>query len=380
MKKIKLNNGMEMKRMLLCILVCLITTSAFCAEKLPLFMYGVVYDVGLMFGGKNLSVSNFRKEQVVYDMSIIKHVLNCNTVRIEGENLDRLSIATEEAHKQGLKVLFNPWKMEADSATTVDYMIRASKVAEKLRLEGADLIFVTGCEYTLFNRGVFPGDTFDKRIAWLMKLGSMPNPMEEIQGKKLNLILQSMASQVRKNYHGKIVYSSGAWETVDWTNFDYVGVDYYHNNESDEQYIEGLNRYKSIGKPVIVMEMGCCAYQGAAERGGNGFSVFKGVDSNGNGIYEGAKKPVRDESVQADYISKNIDLLQKAGASGIMVYVFSYPIYPYSKTGVDYDMVAYSLVKSFPSTDARNKQIPSWEPKEAFYRVGEIFGKIKSKE
>lgn len=380
MKKIKLNNGMEMKRMLLCILVCLITTSAFCAEKLPLSMYGVVYDVGLMFGGKNLSVSNFRKEQVVYDMSIIKHVLNCNTVRIEGENLDRLSIATEEAHKQGLKVLFNPWKMEADSATTVDYMIRASKVAEKLRLKGADLIFVTGCEYTLFNRGVFPGDTFDKRIAWLMKLGSMPNPMEEIQGKKLNLILQSMASQVRKNYHGKIVYSSGAWETVDWTNFDYVGVDYYHNNESDEQYIEGLNRYKSIGKPVIVMEMGCCANQGAAERGGNGFFVFKGVDSNGNGIYEGGKKPVRDESVQADYISKNIDLLQKAGASGIMVYVFSYPIYPYSKTGVDYDMVAYSLVKSFPSTDARNKQIPSWEPKEAFYRVGEIFGKIKSKE
>lgn len=380
MKKIKLNNGMEMKRMLLCILVCLITTSAFCAEKLPLSMYGVVYDVGLMFGGKNLSVSNFRKEQVVYDMSIIKHVLNCNTVRIEGENLDRLSIATEEAHKQGLKVLFNPWKMEADSATTVDYMIRASKVAEKLRLKGADLIFVTGCEYTLFNRGVFPGDTFDKRIAWLMKLGSMPNPMEEIQGKKLNLILQSMASQVRKNYHGKIVYSSGAWETVDWTNFDYVGVDYYHNNESDEQYIEGLNRYKSIGKPVIVMEMGCCAYQGAAERGGNGFSVFKVVDSNGNGIYEGGKKPVRDESVQADYISKNIDLLQKAGESGIMVYVFSYPIYPYSKTGVDYDMVAYSLVKSFPSTDARNKQIPSWEPKEAFYRVGEIFGKIKSKE
>lgn len=167
---------------------------------------------------------------------------------------------------------------------------------------------------------------------------------------------------------------------VDWTNFDYVGVDYYHNNESDEQYIEGLNRYKSIGKPVIVMEMGCCAYQGAAERGENGFSVFKGVDSNSNGIYEGGKKPVRDESVQADYISKNIDLLQKAGASGIMVYVFSYPIYPYSKTGVDYDMVAYSLVKSFPSTDARNKQIPSWEPKEAFYRVGEIFGKIKSKE
>ena len=382
MRKIKLSNGVEMKRMLLCVLVCLITSSAFSAEKQSLSLYGVVYDVGLMFGGKNLSVSNFRKEQVAYDMSIIKHVLNCNTVRIEGEDLDRLAIATKEAHKQGLKVLFNPWKMEADSATTVDYMIRASKVAEKLRSKGVDMIFVTGCEYTLFNRGVFPGDTFDERIAWLMNLGSMQNPMEEIQAKskKLNQILRSMSSEVRRNYHGKIVYSAGTWEMVDWENFDFIGVDYYHNNETDEQYVEGLNRYKSSGKPILVMEMGCCAYQGAAERGSNGFSVFKGVDSEGNGIYEGGKKPVRDESVQADYISKNIDLLQKAGASGFMVYVFSYPIYPYSKSGVDYDMVGYSLVKSFPSTDARYKQLPSWEPKEAFYRVGEVFGKIKSKE
>ena len=93
-----------------------------------------------------------------------------------------------------------------------------------------------------------------------------------------------MSSQVRQNFHGKIVYSSGAWESVDWDNFDYIGVDYYHNNESDEQYVEGFSRYTSMGKPVIVMEMGSCAYQGAAERGGNGFSIFKGVDSEGNAI------------------------------------------------------------------------------------------------
>lgn len=350
----------------------------FSAEKLS--FYGVVYDVGLMFGGKNLSVANFRPEQVAYDISIIKHVLNCNTVRIEGEDLYRLSIATREASKQGLKVLFNPWKMESDSATTVNYMRQASEVAEKLRIEGADLIFVTGCEYTLFNRGVYPGDSLDERLAWLSNLGKMPNPMETLQAKNktLNHILQSMLSEVKKNFRGKVVYSSGAWETVDWDNFDYIGVDYYHNNESDEQYVEGFSRYKTMGKPVIVMEMGCCAYQGAAERGGGGFAIFKGVDSEGNGIYEGGKKPVRDESVQADYISKNVGLLQKAGASGIFVYVFSYPIYPYSKSGVDFDMTSYSLVKSFSPTDARYKQIPSWEPKEAFYRVGEVFSKIKA--
>lgn len=366
-----------MNRFLLSILLCLFTTiSISAAEKIS--VYGVVYDVGLNFGGKNLSVEYFRPEQVAYDMSIIKHVLNCNTVRIEGEDLNRLSIATREASKQGLKVLFNPWKMESDSATTVDYMRRASQVAEQLRKEGTDMIFVTGCEYTLFNCGVFPGDTFEERMAWLYEIGAKPNTIEIIQEKSkiLNQILHSMSSQVRLNFHGKIVYSSGAWESVDWDNFDYIGVDYYHNNESDEQYVEGFSRYTSMGKPVIVMEMGCCAYQGAAERGGSGFAIFKGVDSEGKGIYEGGKAPVRDESVQADYISKNIELLEKAGASGVLVYVFSYPIYPYSESGIDYDMVSYALVKSFPSIDARSKQIPSWEPKMAFYRVGEIFSKF----
>ena len=365
----------KMNRFLLSISLLLFTMSISAVEKMSL--YGVVYDVGLNFGGKNLSVEHFRPEQVAYDMSIIRHVLNCNTVRIEGEDFDRLSFATREASKQGLKVLFNPWKMESDSATTVDYMRRASQVAEELRKEGTDMIFVAGCEYTLFNRGVFPGDTFEERMAWLYEIGTKPNPLEIIQekNKKLNQILHAMSSQVRQNFHGKIVYSSGDWESVDWDNFDYIGVDYYHNNESDEQYVEGFGRYTSMGKPVIVMEMGSCAYQGAAERGGGGFAIFKGVDSKGNGIYEGGKTPVRDESVQADYISKNIELLEKAGATGVMVYVFSYPIYPYSETGIDYDMTSYALVKSFPSTDPRSKQIPAWEPKKAFYRVGEIFSK-----
>ena len=120
-----------MNRFLLSILLCLFTMSISAEEKMS--VYGVVYDVGLNFGGKNLSVENFRPEQVAYDMSIIKHVLNCNTVRIEGEDLNRLSIATREACKQGLKVLFNPWKMESYSATTVDYMRRASQVSEELR-------------------------------------------------------------------------------------------------------------------------------------------------------------------------------------------------------------------------------------------------------
>ena len=92
-------------------------------------------------------------------------------------------------------------------------------------------------------------------------------------------------------------------------------------------------------------------------------------------LYEISTKPNPFEIIQEKSKILN-QILEKAGASGVLVYVFSYPIYPYSESGIDYDMVSYALVKSFPSTDARSKQIPSWEPKKAFYRVGEIFSKF----
>ena len=53
-------------------------------------------------------------------MSIITMLLSLSSCQAQNKgykDLDRLSFATKEAHKQGLKVLFNPWKMEADSAT-----------------------------------------------------------------------------------------------------------------------------------------------------------------------------------------------------------------------------------------------------------------------
>ncbi len=46
-------------------------------------MRGVVYDVGLNYGGNSLSVATFDSARVAYDMDIIKNILRCNTVRIE---------------------------------------------------------------------------------------------------------------------------------------------------------------------------------------------------------------------------------------------------------------------------------------------------------
>lgn len=342
-------------------------------------MRGVVYDVGLNYGGSALSVAVFDSARVAYDMGVIKDILRCNTVRVEGESLDRLVSAAEIAHAHGLKVLFNPWKHEADSAETVRYMADAADAAERLRRSGMDITFVAGCEYSLFGKGVFPGSTFNERLQWLFNLGKEPEKAPErmaAANARLNSVLAEISSNVRNRFSGPVTYSSGTWESVDWNLFDIVGVDYYRRGETDDEYMAGLQHY-SCGKPVWVMEMGCCAYKGAAPRGGEAFAVFQGVDADGRAVYEGGVTPERSEKEQADYISGNIALLDSAGVDGVCVFVFSYPIYPYMKNGIDYDMISYALVKSFPDDSPRWRHIPAWVPKEAFYRLGAVYSAME---
>lgn len=340
---------------------------------------GVVYDVGLMYGGKNCSVPEYRKDEVAYDMNVIANILGCNAVRIEGEDIDRLVYAAREAGRQGLRVMFNPWKHEADSAQTVAYIQEAAKKAQILCDEGIDLVLVVGCEYSLFCKGVFPGDTFNDRMNYLMSLSSVPDAEEQLRKRcvSLNRILASLVKAARKEFSGKLTYSSGTWESVDWSPFDIIGVDYYHNNESDEDYVAGLERYVRIGKPTVVMEVGCCTYTGAGSRGSFGFSILKGVNSDGSGIYENGIAPERNETEQADYVETNISLIRESGAAGVFIFVFSYPIYPYNPTGLDLDMTSYALVKSFPPDSPRSHKLPSWEPKQSFFRLGKIFTSMK---
>lgn len=347
---------------------------------------GVVYDVGLQFNPGSYSVDTFNTDIVKCDMSVIANKLHANTVRIEGEDISRLVNATEIAHAAGLKVFFNPWKMGANAEETTAYMKEASIAAEKLRLKGIYLIFVTGGEYSLFSKGVFQGETINERIAFLIKNSSNPdypqgkNPVLIAAYEKLNVILADICKEVRSQFKGSVTYASGPWENINWSLFDIIGIDYYRNGEPEEQYIAGLERYK-LSKPLFVMEIGSCTYEGAAIRGGYGFAILHGTNPDGTGIYEGGKIPVRSEKEQADYIETQINILSKTDVDGVFIYVFSFPIMPYSEEkGKDMDMTSYSLVKSFPKQDSHSQKIPNWEPKEAYKRLAEIYSKIAKSE
>lgn len=348
---------------------------------------GVVYDVGLQFGPGPLSVEQFSPDQVRYDMQAIAKQLNANAVRIEGEVISRLVFAAEAAHAAGLRVLFNPWKMNADVEETIAYMADAAVAAEKLRKKGVDIVFVAGCEYTIFSKGVFPGDTFNERVMFMVTNGGAPMHGEQQAtaafgetSKKLNEILGRICVAVRANFKGLVTYSSGTWEDVDWELFDIVGIDYYRRGESAEEYVQNLEKYK-LRKPLIVMEVGSCAYEGAAQKGDGGFAVLQGTNPDGTGIYLGGEVPVRNENEQADYVETQVKLLSNAEVNGVFVYVFAFPIMPYAGEGnKDLDMTSFSLVTSFPKDDPRSKRMPSWEKKAAFDRLGQVYGELRKEE
>lgn len=338
---------------------------------------GVVYDIGLRFTeGSPYSVDPFNPALVEYDINTISKKLNANTIRIEGEDVERLTTAARIADHAGLTVFFNPWKMNIPVEELSDYFCSAAKKAELLRQEGANIIFVCGCEITLFNEGIFPGKSIMDRVGWLANLSKNTATLLAEKSAMLNNVLRNITIAVRSEFFGAVTYSSGTWESVNWDMFDIVGVDFYRSGETPEDYVSGLDRYK-LNKPLIVMEVGCCTYKGAAARGAGGFMLLEGINPDGTGKFVNGSMPVRDENEQADYISNQLDILTKAGVDGIFIYVFSFPSYGFGVGAKDLDMMSFSLVKTYPKSDPRSAGMPPWSPKNSFYSVAKFFKEIK---
>ncbi|MCM3186386.1 hypothetical protein [Priestia megaterium] len=344
--------------------------------------YGVVYDVGLRFSPDTLSVEPFNPSLVEYDINTIANDLNANAIRVEGEEISRLVTSAHIAHKVGLTVFFNPWKMGATVEETQTYLAEAAKEAERLRLSGVKIVFVVGCELTIFSDGIFPGNSWAERGMWLSSqsgnLNSGPGGSNTLAEKTvlLNQALRSFVETVRPVFGGQITYSAGLWEDVDWSIFDIVGVDYYRHTETDEEYVAGLNRYRREGIPITVMEVGCCAYEGAGKLGDGGFAVLQGVNQDGTGIFQEGVVPKRSEWEQADYIGTQLELLNGADVEAVFVFEFSKPVLPFGEGTKDHDLASFALVKTFAPDDPRSQSLPPWEPKEAFHRVAQTFRKF----
>ncbi|UIB00368.1 hypothetical protein KUD97_01455 [Desulfovibrio desulfuricans] len=344
---------------------------------------GVVYDVGLRFTvGNPYSVENFDMDLVTYDIDTIATELQCNAIRVEGEEIERLVAAARIAHLAGLIIFFNPWKMNVPITELPVYFAQAARAAEQLRIEGADIIFVAGCEISLFNEGIFAGSTVIDRIQGVIELGAAAESNDHglINAKAaiLNDALKQIATGVREAFKGKVTYSAGMWEKVDWGLFDIVGIDHYRSTETAEQYVKTLDHYR-LDKPLVVMEVGSCAYEGAGRLGAGGFMLLEGTNPDGTGIFKDGIVPTRSEREQADYIEEQLNLLTSSNIDGVFIFVFSFPTFPHAEGARDFDMMSFSLVKTYPKGHAKGQGVPPWEPKEAFHRIARFYQRVPSR-
>jgi hypothetical protein len=274
-------------------------------------------------------------------------------------------VACEDALKQGLEVWLSPEMWDRSQEDTLEYITKAAASAEVLRQRWPEkLTFSLGSELTLFMQGIVEGNNFLERMN---NASFWENVKAGKHNKLLNAFLAKANEAVRQVFHGKVTYFSVPLETVDWSNFDYVGVDLYRDARIKDIYGNLAKRYLAYNKPVVIGEFGCCTYRGADLLGGNGFIVIVGMMTdylNINGVLPKGMTDmlslipkvhghfIRDEALQAREITEQLAALDAAGVDGAFVFTFVSPTSPYNEDPrFDSDMGSYSLVKSYLEKD-----------------------------
>lgn len=334
---------------------------------------GINYDAGVTFEGSYHTRPVWRLDDVQRDLEAIRGELSCNAVSIMATDHQRLAEAGELAADLGLFVWLQPRLFDVSGDEVVANLAGAADVAETLRSRCPRVGLNVGCELTLSSRGIVPGGSFVRR-GHLLPWFSWLKPLHD---RRLDRLLRRLAAVGRDHFGGPLTYGAGDWESVDWELFDYVGLDTYRDGSNAGRYAEDLRRHVSRGKPVVVAEFGCCSFEGAAERGPNGFEVLDwrtGPPTVPAGV-------VRDEQVQADYIATSLDEFAAAGVNGAFLWGFSEPTLTHSaQQSEDLDLASSGIVKVLPpEPDARDPQ-EQWEPKAAFHTLAARYRELADDE
>ncbi|WP_328378663.1 hypothetical protein OHB13_25865 [Streptomyces sp. NBC_00440] len=355
--------------------------------------HGINYDTGFTPIGEEISRQDFDPGVVRREMRIIADELHCDAVRVSGGDPDRLSTAAEAAAAAGLEVWFAPFPCGLRPDALHDVLLDCADRAEAVRRTGAETVYVTGCEITLFNHGFFAGATLFERMAVLKgAAGGDRRALYTEAMEKLGGFLRETAEAVRPRFGGRLSYASGPWERIDWTPFDIVGVDAYRAAHNEQHFREEVRGHLAHGKPVVATEFGCCTYRGAGLRGGTGWTI----------VDEQAQPPAldgeytRDEGEQVRYFDELLTVFEEEGFDAAFWFSFAGYGAPHRPDDPrhDLDMAAYGVVKMLDAPvlggSAARGTAPGgsaagapdspyaglgWEPKEVFHAMAARYGR-----
>ncbi|MER7136825.1 hypothetical protein ACIBVM_09680 [[Kitasatospora] papulosa] len=336
---------------------------------------GIHYDTGMFVLGTH-SRPTFDPGVVEQEIRIIAEDLHCNAIRVVGDDPDRIDVAARCAAAAGLQVWYSPFPCEMTNRQMLPFFVDCAERAERLRQDGADVVLVTGCELSLFARGYLPGDTFAERVPVL----AGPGREAALQGvpDRVNAFLGEVVDAVRPAFGGLVTYASNPLDGVDWSPFDIVGLDAFRGLRNAATYREDLRREFAHGKPVAILEVGCCTFRGAGDYGGAGWYVA--MEPDGVTLKSGL---VRDEGEQVRYIDDLMPVFDEEGVDSVFWFSFIAGRSPHrTQGGPDLDMASYSIVKlldekhGIPSPARAYPDLP-WEPKEAFHALAGRYAALK---
>lgn len=335
---------------------------------------GIAYDTGFIRNGE-ISRDRFDPGMVRQELAIIRDDLHCTAVQLIGGIPGRLEQAASYAAELGLEVWFSPYPLELTAAEILPLLRDCAERAERLRKTGAEVVFVTGVELTIMNRGFLPGDSLDERLGWLLSEPERrPERLAEL-GACLNDFFGKAVPAVRNHFGGKVTYAAIPAERVDWAPFDIVSLELIRSAEVAGQFRNGVRSLVAGGKPVAITGFGTTAYRGAADRGGRAMEIVEcdadtGAPLRLNGHY------LRDEAGQAKELREVLEIFDAEGVDSAFVFLFALDGYPHRPDGdprYDLDMASPAIVKMLDGRHGETYPAMPWEPKEAFIALAGFY-------
>ncbi|MFE5914372.1 hypothetical protein ACFQ6B_35560 [Streptomyces wedmorensis] len=335
---------------------------------------GMTYDTGFVLHGRT-SREHFDPAVVRRELAIIRDDLHCNAVQIIGGDPGRLELAAGAAAELGLEVWFSPYPLELDPRQILTLFRDCAERAERLRRQGATVVFVAGVELSVMNHGFLPGQGPEERVEQLMiRPERRAEALREL-GVRFNAFLRDAAAAIRERFHGRLTYASIQFEQVDWTPFDIVTYELIRSSEVADRFREAVRTLAQGPKPLAITGFGTAAYRGAGDRGGRVLEVVEHdpltrAPTRLNGMYE------RDEAGQATYLSELLEIFDSEGVDSAFVFLFALFGYPHRPDGDprdDLDRAGLGIVKLLEGRHGHAYPDMEWEPKAAFAAVAERY-------
>jgi hypothetical protein len=333
---------------------------------------GITYDTGFVRHG-TLSRRHFDHDVVRRELEIIRDDLHCTAVQITGGDADRLEGAARIAAGLGLEVWFSPYPLELGTDEIQDLLLDCAERAERIRTTGAEVVFVTGVEMSLMNRGFVAGADVGERLDTLLAdPEGRPERIGEA-GRRLDAFLRGVVAAVRARFGGRTTYAAIPFEQIDWSPFDIVTVELIRSAEVADRYRDGVRALVAGGKPVAITGFGTATWRGAGDTAPRSMEIIEYDDA---GPVRLCGEYVRDEEGQATYLGELLEIFEAEGVDSAFVFLFALENLPHRPGGDprdDLDLASPGIVKVLEGTTGTAYPGMAWEPKAAFATLAERY-------